>query len=109
PDFVALPAGPARGRPPLRKPPLGPELGASGGFAFPVSTAFDRGGFSYGPCRSSLSKTTSAAASRCLAASAAATPAGPPPTTTILRTAFMRLSVLCALARELLTRRRHCA
>src|SRR6516162_3684024 len=93
---IALTGVPSVRRTPLPETPFGPAIGASWGIAFPVSTAFDSGGFSYGSCRSSLSKTTSAAASCCLAASAAATPAGPPPTTTILRTAFMHLSVLSA-------------
>src|SRR5262249_15943095 len=97
PRSIALTVVPSSRRTPLPETPFGPAIGASWGIAFPVSTAFDSGGFSYGSCRSSLSKTTSAAASCCFAASAAATPAGPPPTTTILRTAFMRLSVLRAL------------
>src|SRR6516165_2581555 len=84
-------------RTPLAATPFGPAIGASWGIAFPVSTVFDSGGFSYGSRDSSLSRATSAAASCCFAASAAATPAGPPPTTTILRPAFMRRSVLCAL------------
>src|SRR6266567_4744852 len=87
---IAFTGAPSLRHTPLPETPFGPAIGASWGIAFPMSTAFDSGGFSYGSCRSSLSKTTSAAASCCLAASAAATPAGPPPTTTILRTAFMR-------------------
>src|SRR5215471_14040961 len=79
PRSSALTVVPSLRRTPLPETPFGPAIGASWGIAFPVSTAFDSGGFSYGSCRSSLSKTTSAAASCCLAASAAATPAGPPP------------------------------
>src|SRR5262245_40737408 len=94
---IAFTGVPSLRRTPLAATPFGPAIGASWGIAFPVSTAFDSGGFSYGSCVSSLSRTTSAAASCCLAATAAATPAGPAPTTTILRLAFMRRSALCAL------------
>src|SRR5499427_2078716 len=74
PRSIALTGVPSLRPTPLPETPFGPAIGASWGIAFPMSTAFDSGGFSYGSCRSSLSKTTSAAASCCLAASAAATP-----------------------------------
>src|SRR5579871_6976916 len=70
---------------PCRPTPPGPAIGASCGWALPVSTALESGGFSYGSPCSSETRRISAPASCWRAASAAPTPAGPPPTITILR------------------------